>query len=149
VDKLTIHSESLLQVHLVYLNGLRQLTTVVAPGLKELKLYRSFVRNQPVADISAPQLVLLEWKDSYDPSSVQLGNFGQLQLLGTDFVLVYSKHGCGHNRGIQKLLRQFQSIQTLSIALFYLSVSFSSLLATNYCCQVIRLSKCGEVTLDI
>jgi hypothetical protein len=82
VDKLTIHSESLLQVHLVYLNGWRQLTTVVAPGLKELKLYRSFVRNQPVADISAPQLVLLEWKDSYDPSSVQLGNFFRLKATG-------------------------------------------------------------------
>ncbi|XP_034578994.2 putative F-box/FBD/LRR-repeat protein At4g03220, partial [Setaria viridis] len=45
VDKLIIHSESLLQVDLWRLEGLRQLT-VVAPALEKLKLTGCFCREQ-------------------------------------------------------------------------------------------------------
>ncbi|CAL5034413.1 unnamed protein product [Urochloa decumbens] len=98
---------------------LRQLT-VVAPALKGLKLFGCFTENQPIADISTPQLVSLEWMDSYDPSSVQLGNLGQLQRLTTDFFLVYWEHGSRENHGILKLLQQFRFIHILNITLAYL-----------------------------
>ncbi|CAN6180968.1 unnamed protein product [Urochloa humidicola] len=119
VDKLTIHSESLLQLDLWFVEGLRQLT-VAAPALEELKLFGCFAENQPIADISTPQLVVLEWRDSYDPSSVQLGDLGQLQRLRTDFFLVYCEHGSGVNHGILKLLQQFRFIHILNITLAYL-----------------------------
>ncbi|CAL5012060.1 unnamed protein product [Urochloa decumbens] len=121
VDKLTIHSESLLRLNLWCLKGLRQLT-VVAPALKELKLFRCFTENQPIADISTPQLVSLEWRDSYDPSSVQLGDLGQLQRLKTDLSLVYWEHGSRENHGILKLLQQFRFIHNhiINITLAYL-----------------------------
>ncbi|CAL5077734.1 unnamed protein product [Urochloa decumbens] len=119
VDKLTIHSKSLLRLNLWCLKGLRQLT-VVAPALNGLKLFGCFTENQPIADISTPQLVSLEWMDSYDPGSVQLGDLGQLQRLTTDFFLVYWEHGSRENHGILKLLQQFRFIHILNITLAYL-----------------------------
>ncbi|CAN6170622.1 unnamed protein product [Urochloa humidicola] len=119
VDKLTIHSESLLRLNLCCLEGLRQLT-VVAPSLKGLKLFGCFTENQPIADISTPRLVSLEWMDLYDPSSVQLGDLGQLQRLTTDYFLVYWEHGSRENHGILKLLQQFRFIHILNITLAYL-----------------------------
>ncbi|CAN6180928.1 unnamed protein product [Urochloa humidicola] len=119
VDELTIHSESLLQVDLWVVTELRQLT-VAAPALKELKLFGCFTENQPIADISTPQLVSLEWRDSYHPSSIQLGDLGQLQRLRTVFFLVYCEHGSEVNHGILKLLQQFRFIHILNISLAYL-----------------------------
>ncbi|CAL5034415.1 unnamed protein product [Urochloa decumbens] len=79
VDKLTIHSESLLEVDLRQLKGFQRLS-ISASALNELNLLKCFSKNQPVAFICAPQLESLVWTDSYDPSSVDLGNLGQLQF---------------------------------------------------------------------
>ncbi|CAN6180927.1 unnamed protein product [Urochloa humidicola] len=118
VDTLTIHSESLLKLNLYYLKGLLQLT-IVAAVLKEFKLFSSFVTEQPAASISAPQLVSLKWRDSYDPSSVQLGDLGRLRQLKADCVLVYCLHGSAENHRVLNLWQQFRSIQMLHIELTY------------------------------
>ncbi|CAL4981981.1 unnamed protein product [Urochloa decumbens] len=61
-----------------------------------------------------------EWRDSYDPSSVQLGNLVQPQRLKTDLFLVHCEHGSGENRCILKLLQQFRFIHILNITLAHL-----------------------------
>ncbi|CAL5012062.1 unnamed protein product [Urochloa decumbens] len=86
VDKLTIHSESLLEVDLRRLKGFQHLS-ISASALNELNLLKCFGKNQPAAFICAPQLELLALRDSYDPSSVDLRNLGQLQVLCTNFFL--------------------------------------------------------------
>ncbi|KAJ1277722.1 hypothetical protein BS78_04G025600 [Paspalum vaginatum] len=93
--------------------------TVVAPALKELKLFCCFDMCRPVAIISTPQLVLLDWSDSYDLRSVQLGKLGQLLRLRTDVFLVHGQHNLLHDRGLLKLLQQFQFIHDLHIPLGY------------------------------
>ncbi|CAL5091972.1 unnamed protein product [Urochloa decumbens] len=118
VDRLTIHSETLLELDLYYLKGLLQLT-VVAPKLKVLKLLGCFDMDKPVASISAPRLQVLKWRDSYDPSSVQLGDLGQLRRLKADCVLVYCEHGSVENRRVLNLWQQFRSILMLNIVLTY------------------------------
>ncbi|TVU40442.1 hypothetical protein EJB05_13907, partial [Eragrostis curvula] len=120
---LSINSESLIQLDLRKVVGLQQLA-IDAPGLKELKLDQCFVKNQPIANISAPELVTLHWRDEYDPSSMQLGKMAKLQLLLPNVFLV---HGDGHhdsfdrshNRNCLRFLQQFQAIQSLTISLGY------------------------------
>ncbi|CAN6170623.1 unnamed protein product [Urochloa humidicola] len=119
VDKLVIHSESLLEVNLWCLRGFRHLS-ISASALKELNLFRCFCTNQPVAFICAPQLEFLRWKDSYDPSSVYLGNLGQLQVLCTNVFVVYWQLDCSYNRDFLRLLQQFRFIRSLGITLLYL-----------------------------
>ncbi|CAL5077736.1 unnamed protein product [Urochloa decumbens] len=118
VDKLTIHSESLLEVDLRRLKGFQRLS-ISASALNELNLLKCFGKNQPVAFICAPQLESLAWTDSYDPSSVDLGNLGQLQVLRTNGFFVFSKPDCRYNRDFLRLLQQFRFIRSLGILVFY------------------------------
>ncbi|KAL6647712.1 hypothetical protein ACP70R_015149 [Stipagrostis hirtigluma subsp. patula] len=119
LSNLRIHSESLLELELQNLDGLQQLT-VVAPALKELKLSNCFAHNQPVADISAPQLLYLRWMDPYDPSSVRFGNMAQLRALIASYFLVYGPHNSRENRSMLRLLERFQDIRALHLRLAYL-----------------------------
>jgi hypothetical protein len=118
-----IHSESLLKIKLEKSCGLQQLT-IVAPALKELTVFYCFAHDsdpsQPVADIAAPQLVSLHWRDAYHPSSVQFGEMAQLELLGATFFLVDEADGYEHNRDCVRLLRHFQDVCTLTLELAYM-----------------------------
>ncbi|TVU40404.1 hypothetical protein EJB05_13868, partial [Eragrostis curvula] len=89
---LAIHSESLLQEEVKNMFGLRQLI-IHALTLKELKLVDCFAWTQPVADISAPQLESLHWRDL--------------------------QHGSATNHAFLRLLERFQAIDTLQISLIY------------------------------
>ncbi|CAO1939346.1 unnamed protein product [Urochloa humidicola] len=119
MDKLVIHSESLLEVDLRGLKGFQHLS-ISASALKDLNLLKCFGKNQPVAFICAPQLEFLAWRDPYDPSSVYLGNLRELQELATNIFVVYWQPDCSYNRDFLGLLQQFRFIRRLDIALFYL-----------------------------
>ncbi|GJN24303.1 hypothetical protein PR202_gb12037 [Eleusine coracana subsp. coracana] len=119
VARLTLHSESLLKIDLWCLNGLQRLD-IDAPVLNELALIKCFVRNQSlVANISAPQLLQLIWRDAYHPSYVQLGNLGKLQRLGTNHILVYGERYNRFDFNAMRLLQRFQVIPTVVIVLCY------------------------------
>ncbi|CAN6209171.1 unnamed protein product [Urochloa humidicola] len=121
LGNLTISSESLLRMELKNLRGLWQVN-VVAPALTELTVIYCFLNDdtQPVANISAPQLVSLQWRDVYDPSSVRLGKMARLRWLGTFFYLVYGHDGLSHNHSCLALLQRFEAIETLFLTLAYM-----------------------------
>ncbi|TVU40471.1 hypothetical protein EJB05_13937, partial [Eragrostis curvula] len=120
VARLTVRSESLLQMDLLRVNGLQQLN-VDAPLLNLFLLRHCLTRDQPqpIANISAPLLITLVWMDVYDSSYVHLGNLGQLQQLGPNVIVVYGNHHSGHNREVLRFLQHFQIIHKLKIVLGY------------------------------
>ncbi|TVU40459.1 hypothetical protein EJB05_13924, partial [Eragrostis curvula] len=79
------------------------------------------IGDAPVANISAPQLVSLFWKDSYDPSSVLFGNMEQPQslILTASNFHVYGPHDFWLNLSCLRLLEQFQAIHKLHLGLIY------------------------------
>jgi hypothetical protein len=124
LDNLAIRSDSLRQVELTDLRGLRQLN-IVAPALKELKVAHCFFYSpsQPVASITAPQLATLRWMDPYDPSCVHLGEMRHLRLLMPFFFIVYGDDSSTHNQSCLSLLRRLKVIEHLILTLTYLWVS--------------------------
>uniref|UniRef100_A0ACD5TXZ0 Uncharacterized protein n=2 Tax=Avena sativa TaxID=4498 RepID=A0ACD5TXZ0_AVESA len=122
VGNFTIHSESLKQLKLMKLHDLQQLT-VMAPALIQLDVRSCFSlsHNQPVANISAPQLVSLEWEDQYDPRFTQLGEIENLVWLRIRFI-VYGPGEVAHrlNSSCLRLLRHFELIRSLGLVLFYM-----------------------------
>ncbi|CAD6227027.1 unnamed protein product [Miscanthus lutarioriparius] len=123
LDNLSIHTDSLRQVELTVLRGLRQLN-IVAPALEELKVAHCYFysrRSQPVANSTAPQLATLRWMDPYDPSSVHLGEMRHLRLLKPFFFVVYGDDSSTHNQSCLSLLRRFKVIEHLILTLIYLS----------------------------
>ncbi|EAZ02585.1 hypothetical protein OsI_24695 [Oryza sativa Indica Group] len=120
-----IHSDSLLQLDLRSVRGLKQLN-VVAPALQVLSVFFCFAdtqaRSQPVADIAAPQLETLQWEDAFDPSSVEFGEMASLRCLGTYFFLVYGLEDFKNNRDCLRLLKRFRrdAISRLTLTLAFL-----------------------------
>ncbi|KAL6880286.1 hypothetical protein ACP4OV_011851 [Aristida adscensionis] len=116
---LTIRSDTLLKLVLEQVHELRRLA-VAAPKLRELKLSRILVRdNQLSADISAPNLILLEWRIGYDPSSIQLGKMEQLQWLLPKHFRVYGAPDSRSNLDTLGLLKRFKVVDTLMVSLLY------------------------------
>ncbi|CAN6180973.1 unnamed protein product [Urochloa humidicola] len=128
VGDLAIDSASLKELQLTKVRGLWRLA-VAAPALRNLTLAYSFFfprhQNLPVVDISAcHQLQSLEWNDSYDPSTVQLGSMEHLQRLGASMYHVYGEgEGEGEvaqriiNRSFLGLLRRVRAVQSLCLTL--------------------------------
>ncbi|CAL5089006.1 unnamed protein product [Urochloa decumbens] len=117
VSNLTICSESLHIMSVHHLEGLQQLT-VVAPILRELTVFGCFMMRQPVVDISAPVLKYLKWGETYDPTSVQLGELKQLRELDTICFAGYGLFEYMQNCGIVLLLQHIQKIAVLSMIIF-------------------------------
>ncbi|PNT77178.1 uncharacterized protein LOC100843424 [Brachypodium distachyon] len=131
LGNLAIHSASLLEIELSG-SELQQLT-VAAPALEKLTVLHCFDGvSEPVADISAPQLASLTWRDAYDPMSVQFGEMSNLQWLGTSFFLVYGHPGFERNRDSARLLRHFEAVHTLSLLLAHMWMSIEDMHDPDY-----------------
>ncbi|XP_047045351.1 putative F-box/FBD/LRR-repeat protein At4g03220 [Lolium rigidum] len=117
-----IHSESLKQLKLIDLHQLQQLT-VMTPALVHLCVSSCFSssHNQPVANISAPKLVSLDWGDHYDPRFTQLGKMENLECLSPYPFLVFGRDESAHelNSSCVSLLQRFELIRSLSLTLIY------------------------------
>ncbi|CAL5077767.1 unnamed protein product [Urochloa decumbens] len=124
VVDLAIDSGSLKELQITKVRGLWWLA-VAAPALRDLTLAYSFFlhhQNPPVANISTcHQLQSLEWNDSYDLSTVQLGTMEHLQRLGASMYNVFGEEGAvaQHiiNRSCLGLLRRFRAVQSLCLTL--------------------------------
>lgn len=137
IDRFTMHSESLLQLKLCDLEDFEQLT-LVTPALRELHVSGCFGQfmnpARLVVSISAPELALLEWKDAYDPSSVQLGEMPNLQRLCPGTFLVYGPNDFVPNRNVLRLLGHFRVMHSVALKLFCRPVSsFSCVKLCHHC----------------
>ncbi|VAI93019.1 unnamed protein product [Triticum turgidum subsp. durum] len=126
LENFTIQSESLVQLELRSLHILQQLN-IVALSLQKLKVFLCFTNplneGQPVANISAPQLVTLDWRSAYDPSSVLFGEMPNLQQLTTNPLFVYGDDiFSGLNHHSLMLPQHFHHIRKFILILFYLQV---------------------------
>ncbi|XP_048543275.1 putative FBD-associated F-box protein At5g38570 [Triticum urartu] len=126
LDNFTIQSESLLQLELRNLHTLQQLS-IVALSLQKLKVFLCFTdplnQSQPVANISAPQLVTLDWRGAYDPRSVLFGEMPNLQQLTTNPLCAYGGDTVSaRNHHSLMLSQHFHHISKLILILFYLPV---------------------------
>ncbi|XP_047060879.1 putative F-box/LRR-repeat protein At4g15060 isoform X2 [Lolium rigidum] len=150
LDNFTIHSESLMLLRLEKLHELEQLT-VIAPELIWLNVTICFLssKNQPVANISAPELVTLLWSDDYDPRFTELGKMENLERLYTYPFFVYGQDNYVHksiNSNIMNLLRHFELIQNLRFKLLYpLEITDHEYLMED----ITRLPKIVEMNLHI
>ncbi|CAN6170648.1 unnamed protein product [Urochloa humidicola] len=131
LENLGIHSDSLKLVLLKLVRGLEQLA-IVASLLEELSVVCCFYERtqHPVVNISASQLKVLKWADSYDPRSMHLGKMEHLQKLITIF-LVYGPESFAQNRMSLMLMSYFKVVKHLSLALFYIPVSSLLILFGN------------------
>ncbi|XP_051180115.1 putative F-box/FBD/LRR-repeat protein At3g49030 isoform X3 [Lolium perenne] len=142
-----VHSDSLLEIDLKHLHGLEQLT-VMAPALKRLCVICCLSKPSSTANISAPQLVSLEWAGYYDPRFTQLGKMDNLQRLRTSAFLVYGQHDFGHelNSNSLRLIRRFELIPRLSFMLIYVP----NIANTQYLMKdITRLPNIAHMTLTI
>ncbi|CAM0908635.1 unnamed protein product [Alopecurus aequalis] len=153
IGNIAIHSQSLLQIELKHLDGLRELT-VKAPALKHFNATYCFAErsryNQPVANISAPQLVSLLWRDNYDPRFTQFGKMENLKWLATSSFVVYGRVGRNnklHNSNCTENLRRWHHcIQNLKVTLSFPS----DITNREYLVEdITRFPKVINLTLDI
>ncbi|KAF6988078.1 hypothetical protein CFC21_005659, partial [Triticum aestivum] len=123
VRNFAIHSDSLLQMELRNLRGLEQLT-VMAPALQFLSVSScisySLRNNQPAANISAPQLISLQWKDDYHPNYTQLKMENLERLSAHPFYVYGQESHKTFNSNCTRLLRRFEVIGVLKLMLLYL-----------------------------
>ncbi|XBJ23194.1 hypothetical protein VPH35_001421 [Triticum aestivum] len=119
-----IHSESLLQLKLSNLHTLKKLT-VVAPALEELTLSSCLASvmdpSQLVVNISAPELLVLKWKDTYDPSFFELGEMAHLQCLDIGTLVVYGSGKFVYSPDSRILLQCCEAIHKLNLKVVHLS----------------------------
>ncbi|CAM0880055.1 unnamed protein product [Alopecurus aequalis] len=122
LDSLTIHSNSILRMELLDMRHLQQLT-VMAPELKRLKVRNCFTDplnpDLSVANISAPQLRSLNWKNVHDPSSIQLNKMMHLKRLGIQLFILEGEEAFEHNQYCMTLLRRFERVCTLDLVIYY------------------------------
>nr|CAB3451729.1 unnamed protein product [Digitaria exilis] len=122
LQDLSIHSESLVRLKLEVVRGLRHLT-IMAPILQKLGVVRCILAHdstESVANISAPQLVDLDWKDFYDPQYVHLGDFEELQQVAPFYFVAYGPPDIrDKNQYCLSLLQRFQALYCLHLTLMY------------------------------
>uniref|UniRef100_A0ACD5VP73 Uncharacterized protein n=1 Tax=Avena sativa TaxID=4498 RepID=A0ACD5VP73_AVESA len=123
LESLNIQSDSLLKMELSELGRLQQLN-VVAPTLDWFKVSRCFTDplnpELSVANISAPQLTMLDWKNVYDPCSIHIDKMAHLEKLGIElFILEEDEEAAERNQYGMTLLRRFDHIHTLDVQISY------------------------------
>nr|XP_051229279.1 uncharacterized protein LOC127347083 isoform X2 [Lolium perenne] len=128
-----IHSNSLIEIKLDHLHGLQQLT-VVAPALKLLDVMSCFAKgfnyNEPVANISGPQLVSLAWRDAYDSRFTHFGKMENLKWLFTNPFIVYDRAESKYklyNSHWTGILCHWRHIQNLRIVLIFRAKDITNL----------------------
>ncbi|WVZ60089.1 hypothetical protein U9M48_010153 [Paspalum notatum var. saurae] len=107
----------------VWLHGPGRLPPAAAHHpLESLKVTHHFFysQNEPIASVSAPQLVTLAWTEPYDPSSVHLGKMKRLRSLSPFFFVVYGQPVMPHNDSCSSLFWHFKVVERLILTRAYL-----------------------------